>query len=335
MSGRAEGPPVSSPLEGQGTGAARFAGIAVGLAGLAFVVRLVLRERVALAALVRDVELAWLAAAVGAGLAGMAGIGLTWGAIVQRLDRQASGDRGVSRGLTTARVLRGYFVGQLGKYVPGAVWGVVGRGAWARRDGVAPPAAYGSALLSMVTAYLAACAVAAACLPVVWGLRADLVPIAGRWAAVGVGLLAPLGLIALHPRWSAPLLRLVERRTGREVPLRLPPWRASAGFVACQVPSWLLISAATWATARGLGVELEPGAVTLATCVSWVVGFLAVPVPGGLGVREAVFVSLLQGDGAVATVALAARLVFVLVDATGAGGAWLLAAARPGSGVRS
>ena len=326
---------MSSPVEGKGTGAARLAGIAVGLAGLAFVVRLVLRERVALAALVRDVELAWLAAAVGAGLAGMAGIGLTWGAIVQRLDRRAPGDRGQSEGLTTARVLRGSFVGQLGKYVPGAVWGVVGRGAWARRDGVAPPAAYGSALLSMVTAYLAACAVAAACLPVVWGLRADLVPIAGRWVAVGVGLLAPLGLIALHPRWSAPLLRLFERRTGREIPLRLLPWRASAGFVARQVPSWLLVSAATWATARGLGVELGPGAVTLATCVSWVVGFLAVPVPGGLGVRETVFVALLQGDGAVATVALAARLVFVLVDATGAGGAWLLAAARPGSGVRS
>lgn len=303
---------------------ARVAGIVIGLAGLAFVLRLAVRERASLAALLRDVEVAWLATAVIAGLTGMTGIGMTWGAIVRWLDRRRPEHRGLSR----PEVLRGYFVGQLGKYVPGGVWGVVGRGAWARRGGVASPAAYGSALLSMVTAYLAACVVVALCLLLGLG------PSVGRAVTAGTGLLTSVGLVALHPRWSGPLLGAIERWTGREIPLRMPPWWTSVGFVARQLPSWLLISAATWATARGLGVELGPGAVTLATCLSWLAGFLAVPVPGGLGVREAVFVALLQGDGMIATVALSVRMVFVLVDATGAAFAALLAAVTTGTGAR-
>jgi hypothetical protein len=289
-------------------------GTVIALAGLGFVAGLMVRERETLAALLREPRAGWLAAALLAGLAGMTGIGLAWGAILRRLDR----------GLPLPETLRGYFVGQLGKYVPGGVWGVVGRGEWARRGGVAPVAAYSSALLSMVTAYLAACTVALACLP--WGARGG-----GAGAtALAVGLLGPAGLALLHPRVTGPVLAVIERLVRRPIGLRVPAWSASAGFVARQLPSWVLIGAATWATARGLGVELDPVAVLLATCVSWVVGFLVIPVPGGIGVREAAFVALLAPDGAIAAVALSARLVFVVVDLTGAAAAslWVAWAAR-------
>jgi uncharacterized membrane protein YbhN (UPF0104 family) len=46
-----------------------------------------------------------------------------------------------------------------------------------------------------------------------------------------------------------------------------------------------------------------------------------VPVPGGVGVREAAFVALVGGgvpSGVRATIAVVARLVFMLVDALGA-----------------
>ena len=58
-----------------------------------------------------------------------------------------------------------------------------------------------------------------------------------------------------------------------------------------------------------------------AAMFSWVVGFLLVPVPGGVGVREAAFVALVGGSvpaGIRATVAVVARLAFMLVDAAGA-----------------
>ena len=57
-----------------------------------------------------------------------------------------------------------------------------------------------------------------------------------------------------------------------------------------------------------------------AAILSWIVGFVSVPVPGGIGVREATFVALAGTipKGVGATVAIAARLCFMLVDAAGA-----------------
>lgn len=286
-------------------------GTVVGLVGLGFVARLVLREREPIQALLADPRPGWLAAALLLGLLAMANIGWTWGAILRRLDAR----------LPAPLVLRGYFVGQLGKYVPGGVWGVVGRGEWARRGGVPRPAAYAATVLSMVTAYLAACTLALVCLP------------ARPWAAgtgalaIVVGALAPAGLALLHPRVLGAATARLGRLTRRAGEPRVPAWGASIGFVVRQVPSWLLVAAATAATAAGLGIAVDPLAVALATAVAWVVGFLALPVPGGIGVREAVFVALLGGGGAAAAVALSARLLFVLVDLLGAAAASAWAAA--------
>jgi glycosyltransferase 2 family protein len=54
--------------------------------------------------------------------------------------------------------------------------------------------------------------------------------------------------------------------------------------------------------------------------LSWIVGFVLVPVPGGVGVREAAFVAAAGSldPGIAAATAVAARALFVLVDALGA-----------------
>jgi uncharacterized membrane protein YbhN (UPF0104 family) len=54
--------------------------------------------------------------------------------------------------------------------------------------------------------------------------------------------------------------------------------------------------------------------------LSWVVGFVLVPVPGGVGVREAVFVAAAGSldPGIAAAAAIVARAIFVVVDALGA-----------------
>ena len=70
----------------------------------------------------------------------------------------------------------------------------------------------------------------------------------------------------------------------------------------------------------------DVGAIAFAAVLSWIAGFLAVPVPGGVGVREAVFVAAAGLDpGVGAAVALVTRAVFMAVDAAGALGAaaWL------------
>jgi len=58
--------------------------------------------------------------------------------------------------------------------------------------------------------------------------------------------------------------------------------------------------------------------VVFAAVLSWVVGFLAVPVPAGAGVREAVLLAASGLDGGVAAAtAIIARVIFIAVDAVG------------------
>jgi len=58
--------------------------------------------------------------------------------------------------------------------------------------------------------------------------------------------------------------------------------------------------------------------IGVATTLLWTAGFVAVPVPAGAGIREAVFVAssgLPTGIGA--TIAIGSRLVFLLADVLG------------------
>jgi hypothetical protein len=90
-------------------------------------------------------------------------------------------------------------------------------------------------------------------------------------------------------------------------------------LVASYVPAWLFIWAATWCVARALLPDPPILRIGIATTLSWTAGFVAVPVPAGAGVREAVFVAssgLPVGIGA--TVAIGSRLCFLLVDVAGA-----------------
>ncbi|OWY61332.1 hypothetical protein B7486_64330, partial [cyanobacterium TDX16] len=95
-----------------------------------------------------------------------------------------------------------------------------------------------------------------------------------------------------------------------------------------------LVAAATWCTARALDPSPSVAPIVFATLASWVVGMVVLPVPGGLGVREAVFATLASTAlpvGVAATVAVVARLVFMLADAAGVALAAPLARRQPSS----
>jgi glycosyltransferase 2 family protein len=211
------------------------------------------------------------------------------------------------------RVIAWYYSGEIGKYVPGVVWPVVGRGELARRGGVPASRAYPSVALSLATFYLAGLAVAAVLVPL------DLAQQAESPAALALLLLLlPLGLAALHPAVLGRARRVVVRLSGRGGDVPLPEWRATAAVILRYVPAWLFIWAATWLVARALVPDPPILRIGIATTLSWAAGFAAVPVPAGAGIREAVFVaSSGMAGGVAATVAVASRLAFVLVDAGG------------------
>lgn len=281
---------------------ARVLGVTIGLLGIVYVVRLVFVQRDDLRGVLDRLEPATLLLALLLGLVGMTIIGVAWNALLASLDRP----------LPVAAALRAYFVGQLGKYLPGGVWAIVGRGEWARMHGARAAAAYGATVYSIATAYVAAAlvtgAVAALALPDV-GSR----PLV---ALVGVGGVA--GTLALHPALGARALGLLRRSTGRDLAIEVPRVRVVLAVLAAQAVTWLAIGTGSHLVARGLGIDVAWSAVVVATACSWLIGFLALPVPGGIGVREGVFVGVLGAGGEAAVIALAARFVAIGVDVVGA-----------------
>ena len=268
------------------------AGVVVAVACVVFVGRRLAREWDAAEAAIRSATPGWIVLAVVLAAAAMTAIALGWWRVLAALDiRRRPG-----------RVTAWYFAGEIGKYLPGTVWPIIGRGELARRGGVDGRTSYSSVALSLGLLYLACAAVACVVLPFA-------LDDAG-WAALV--LLAPLGLVALHPRITGPVARRLR--------IPVPGWGASARLVVTYVPAWLLVASATWAVARALDSSAAWPEVAFAATVSWLAGFLAVPVPGGVGVREAVFVALAGdlGPGVAESAAVAARLVFVAVDVAGA-----------------
>jgi uncharacterized membrane protein YbhN (UPF0104 family) len=166
--------------------------------------------------------------------------------------------------------------------------------------------------LSLALLYLAAAVVACVLLP--FALHD-----ADR-RVLAVLLLPPIGIACLHPAVSGRAEALVGRVLRRPLEVRVPRFGEALALVARYVPAWLLIGGATWAVARALDPHASPARVVMATAVSWLAGFLAVPVPGGVGVREAVFVATVGhlAPGVAPSTAVVVRVIFVAVDATGA-----------------
>jgi len=284
---------------------ANLVGFAIGVAGIAFVVQRIVRDRAEIADALSSANLWSLAVGAATGLAAMALIGANWLLILRRSDANAPWRRGMSW----------FFVGKLGKYVPGGIWPVVGQAELARRSGTTRGIAYSATAMSMVATFLGAATVAAAT-----GLIA---PTDGRLlpAAITVALAAGLAVLTIPAARSA-LDRLTHRVTRRE--LRLPDTRWFLVLVARHLPVWLSFAGMSVFAAVALGAELDARLVVeliFATCISWMAGFVIVGVPGGIGVREAIFISMTTatlGAGVAVSTAVLSRVVSIAVDLGGA-----------------
>jgi uncharacterized membrane protein YbhN (UPF0104 family) len=238
---------------------------------------------------------AWIAGGLALTTCGVAAGGFIWLVILRRL--------GVDAVPHWAGV---YFQGQLAKYIPGTVWQYVGRAALARTRGIPLRTVSVS-----VPAELGACAVAA-------GLVATL--LLGRFAAIG-GLVVFIAVIVDGRRDDGVVARILVRLDRRGV---LAGARAAMIAAPIYVVAWLVIGTGFWLTARGL---IDVSASELGTyagtfCAAWLVGLLAVFAPGGIGIREAVLVTLLRGrigSADAVMIAAASRAIATLADLAVAG----------------
>lgn len=206
---------------------------------------------------------------------------------------------------------RVFFVGQLGKYLPGSVWPVVAQMELGRDYGVARPVSVGALGVFMVLHLLTAALVAAVALPVA-GL------VAWWWAPAALPLLA-----LLLPKPMGVALRLAFRLIRRPPP-PVPGVRALATSAWWAVCMWALYGLHVWLLARDAGAALGLAGAIGAFALAWAAGFLFVVAPVGAGAREAVLIGIAAGaagTGPLLAVALLSRALTTAADA-----AWGLAA---------
>jgi uncharacterized membrane protein YbhN (UPF0104 family) len=204
-----------------------------------------------------------------------------------------------------------FFVGQLGKYIPGGVWSLGAQAAMATRYAVPPRVTVAVGLVFLGLHVITAAPVGVLVLP---DLDAPL------WAVLALG--AALLALAASPvvdragTWAAGApLRLGLRTRLRILLVMLVVWAAYG------VASTLLVPP----PGGGAGTALL---VTGAVAAAYLVGVLVVIAPAGVGAREATLGFLLAptlGVPAAAAVALLSRLVHTVGDLALAGTAWWLA----------
>ena len=276
-------------------------GLIIGLAGMAFLLRTMWTHRDEMKDSFSHLTWSSLVGAVFFAFMSMSYLGWMWGRLLLR--------RGYK--VPRAQLVSWYYTGQLGKYVPGGVWAVVGRAEMAVRGGVPRADAYSVTGLSMFTTYSAAALCAALGSLLSWER-----PIIG--AALLLALLFGLSVYAIEPLRQR-LVGLLRKVTSGTNELTAP--KDMLALTIVQVPAWIMISLSTTITAHAFGAEVGVLHMFFVSSLSWLIGFLVIGAPGGLGVRESIFTGLLSatvGTSTALSLAVASRMIFVSVDFLGA-----------------
>ena len=228
--------------------------------------------------------------------------------------------------LSVTAAARIFFIGQLGKYVPGSVWPVLTQMELGRAYRVPRQRSATVAMLSMMIGLTS-------------GLLATLIglPFMARDSAHAywwVFLFIPVLLVCLHPRVLNPVIARGLRMLGKPAPESPLGARAIAQAIVLNLGVWFAFGLQIWVMTARLGVH---GGDTLLACVgayslAWCVGFVVVLAPAGAGAREFILIATLTPmvhAGPATAIALVSRGVTMLTDLGGAGIAALLRHGAP------
>jgi uncharacterized membrane protein YbhN (UPF0104 family) len=255
----------------------------------------------------------------GAAVSAVAGLGcmlLAWRALLADLGSP----------LPLPAAIRVLFIGQLGKYVPGAVWALAAQVELARDYDVPRRRSATASLVGMAVTLVVGLVAAGVTLPLVsahavrqyWWVLA-ITPLAAACLHPGI---IEFGLnLALRVLRRAPL----EGSVSRGGMARALAW-TTLGWLCYGAHAWFLIS--VFAGKGGNTFALSLGAYALA----WAVGFLIVFFPGGIGPREVALIAVLvpvMPSASALVVALASRVVMTIGDLAWAGAGLAIGRRRP------
>lgn len=215
---------------------------------------------------------------------------------------------------TSGRV---FFLGQMGKYLPGSIWSYLASAELAKQAGMARTTAVSSLLLAVLIGLGTGIMLSLAILPEAIDV------IAPTWRIVLIaGSLAGFITLALPPV-KAFVLRMA----------RIDYTISSQAFVLSSLVAaiaWICAGAQILLLAKAIGLEVSGAFLIEATgmyALAWVAGFLFFIAPAGLGAREGVLVGLLATQLPFAdalVIALLARVITTLADFVLGGAALLI-----------
>jgi glycosyltransferase 2 family protein len=254
---------------------------------------------------------------------------LIWRAILARLG---------NRQLDVRAAQQIYLNSEFVRYIPGNVWHVLTRIAWAEQRGVPRVKGFASMTIELATKIAAAALLFAASL-FFWHDVTGLAGKLGRGLPITIGLIGvPLLVAGLHPRALTGALNLGLRKLGRQPVAFMLRYRDIIEITLLWTLSWIVAGAGFYL----LVLALQPAAFSVTAliiaagiyAIAWDIGFLSFITPSGLGFREGA-IALLLGLSGLALVpaealaiAIVARLAVTAAELVCVAGAHFLPGAK-------
>lgn len=247
----------------------------------------------------------WLSLAGGIYLLGMAPACWFWGKVLRAMGQRPR----------PWPLVRAFFIGHLGKYVPGKAMVVVLRTGLMRGPGVDATTAAVSVFVETLTMMAVGAGIGSALLAAFYREHAGLL-------LVGAAMMAGAGVPTLPPIFRRLVVTLQVKRLNPEIEQALGglDWRLMGWGWVSMTLGWCLLGlslAAVLQSIPQIAVEAQHLPLILATvALAMVAGFLSL-IPGGLGVRELVVIPLLApvfGDVVAVVSAVLLRLVWLLSE---------------------
>lgn len=187
-----------------------------------------------------------------------------------------------------ANAARIWSVSNLYRYVPGKLWQIGAMGVMAQRARINPIPATGSAILNVAVNLIAGFLIGA-----VFGW--PLLDLSGHRTLTILFVSACAAAVVSLPFVLPPMIRIVSRLSGRDLGIDALPPRAIIVSLIGNLVSWLIYGVAFAVFARGI-IGTNHGSLTAYIAVyaiSYLVGYLVLFAPGGIGFREASMIALL------------------------------------------
>ncbi len=217
---------------------------------------------------------------------------------------------------------RNWFTTQMGAYIPGKLWMVLGRITFLRANGTKPVKAVTALILENIYMMVALSIMALVALPFLSLADVPVPVIIALWISA---------ILAVFMLFAPGIQRLIAHRLSHHFDYDIEDLphishRQQAVFIGYHLLSWTFRALALYFWFKGFGAPISgPSFAMLAVCLlaapaSWLVALVMVFIPGGIGVRESVrglLLSTFVGSmGVATTIALGQRAMLILIEGT-------------------